>query len=81
MFLTQRQQGPDPITDSPGQLVSLFTFLSEKNQGCFYICEWKGSNRSMWKVVFLSPTSDLALDNSQESKVIASCTAVSMGLH
>lgn len=74
-------KGPGSHYGFPKPASLLVYIFVRKNQGCFYIYEWKDSNRSMCKVVFLSPTSDLALDNSQENKVIASCTAVCVGLH
>lgn len=69
-------KGPISYCRSPGP-VSLPVYISvRKNQGCFYICERRGSNRSMYEVVFLSPPSDLLLDSSQGRKVIANSPAV-----
>lgn len=69
-------KGPGSCYRSPRPASLLIYIFVRKNQGCFYICEWKGSHRIVCKVVFLSSPSDLALDNSQERKAIASSPAV-----
>lgn len=64
---------------SPGPASLLVYIFVRKNQGCFYICEWKGSNRSACEVVFLSPPTDSVLDSSQGRKAIANSPAVRTG--
>lgn len=72
-------KGPISYYRSPGLASLLVYIFVRKNQGCFYICEWKGSNRSVYEVVFLSPLSDLVLDGSQGRKGIAISPAVHAG--
>lgn len=72
-------KGPISYYRSPGPASLLVYIFVRKNQGCFYICEWKGSNKSVYEVVFLSPSSDLVLDSSQGRKVIVISPAVNAG--
>ena len=72
-------KGPISCYRSSGPASLLVYIFVRKNQGCFYICEWKGSNRSVYEVVFLSPPSDLVLHSSQGRKVNASSPAVNEG--